>query len=109
MKFFVEVQKNFTILGICANQSRLNGKSLTTCLIYGAGTCASAIFLFWDANDFQEYTTNLYITTSLAVGFIYYMIMCFKMRKLIVLIENMEETLGKSKCTSQYIEVEAAK
>lgn len=98
MKFFQTVQKDFETLGICSEQSRINRKSIATSLIYGSGTCFSAIFLFWDANDFQEYTTNLYITTAFVVGFTYYLIMCFKMRKLFLLIEDMEKTLGKSKC-----------
>lgn len=96
MNFFREVQKNFEILGVCSKRSRINAKSLGTCLIYGLGTSSSAIFLFYEADSLQEYTNNFYITSSSAVAFIIFPIMIFKTNKLFALIDNIEKLIDKS-------------
>lgn len=96
MKFLREVQKNFVILGICSNQSRINIRSVLTCLTYGLGTASSAIFLIRDANNFQEYTNNIYITTAFIVGFTYFTITVYKMKKIFILIKNLKENIKES-------------
>lgn len=97
MKILQTVQKSFEILGIgCSNQSSIHAKYMGACLIYGVGITFSAVFLFCEASGFQEYTDNLYITTSLAVGFCCITNIFFKVNELFQLIDDVEETIGKS-------------
>lgn len=96
MKIHQAIQKKFEILGIGLNQSRFNGKVMGTYLIYVIGITFSAMFLICEANNFQEYTDNLYITTALAGGFFSFTNMILKMNQLFTLIDNIEKTLGKS-------------
>lgn len=67
------------------------------CLIYGMGTISSATFLIREADVFQEYTANLFVTTSLAVGFFCITNIIFKINDLFALINTIEKTLDKSK------------
>lgn len=96
MKIVQVVQRKFELLGICSNQSRLNGSYVMTWLVYVIGTASSTVFLIHGASSFQEYTNNLYMTTALWVGYIYFTIMFFKMEKLFILIDNVEKVLDKS-------------
>lgn len=102
MKIFQTVQKNFGILGICRDQPRFNGKSLIACLIYGLGTILSAIFLICEADTFNEYTNNLYITTALAVGLFCLTNIILKMKELFALADKIEKSLDESKCDSRF-------
>lgn len=101
MNVFQAVQKNFGILGICRNQSRFNGRSLMVCLTSGLGTIVSALFLIYDANSFQQYTDNLYITSALAVGFFCISNLILKVNDLFALIDEIETTLDQSKYFAQ--------
>lgn len=76
---------------------------MMTWLVDGIGTILSITFLICDASDFQEYTNNLYITSALMVGNIYFTIIFFKVEKIFTLIDNVEKTLGKSECMSQVL------
>lgn len=96
MKFLREVQKYFEILGVCSTRSRVNVRSAFTCLIYGLGLTSSATFLICEADSFQEYTNNCYITTAFVVGFTYFTITIYKMNKLFILIKNLRENVKKS-------------
>lgn len=69
-------------------------------LLYAFGFSFSAIFLFQEAKNFQEYTDNLYITTSSAVGFAYFVIIVFKMEKLFTMMKNVEKNIKKSEWIS---------
>lgn len=96
MEFFRQNQENFATLGISSKQSRINGKSMTICLIYGVGLSLSTIYLISEANSFQEYTSNLYITTALTVGLTYYTIMIVNIEKYVKLIKNVRKYIDKS-------------
>lgn len=97
MEFLQEVQKNFVILGIRADQARINRKSLVASLLYGLGTTSSVVFLIREADTFEEYTNNLYVTSAFAVGFTYYTIMVYKMEKIFKLIKDLKEKIEESK------------
>lgn len=96
MKILQTVQENFEILGICRNQPRFNAKSVMACLVYGVGITFSTTFLICDANNFQEYTNNLYITTALAAGLVCIINTLLKMNHLFALTDDIEETLDRS-------------
>lgn len=100
MKILQTVQKKYAILGICSNQSKCNRKSVLMCLIYSLGCTLSALFLFYEANSFQEYTNNIYITSALAMCVTFFAIVVVKMRKLFEMIDNMEKSIDESKCVS---------
>ena len=103
MKLFQVIQKNFTVLGIGSNQSRFNLKLLKTCLTYGLSFTSSAIFLFFEARSFIEFTNNIYVTTAIAVITIYFSIWMWKLQKFFQLIDNLENFFEKSECISNIL------
>lgn len=98
MKLFQVIQKNFEVLGISPNQRSTNGKLVATSLIYGLSITSSAVFLFFEAESFLEYTSNIYITTAIGVICTYFIIWLIKLEKFFKFIENLESFFGKSKC-----------
>lgn len=98
MKLFQVVQTNFAFLGVSSNQARLNGNVVATCLLYGLSVTSSAIFLFFEANSFIEYTSNIYVTTALGVISTYFTIWIIKLEKFFILIDNLENFFEKSEC-----------
>lgn len=96
MKFLREVQKNFAILGVCSDQSRINRNSVMALLIYGTGTSFSILFLFCETPDFEQYTSNIYITTALAVGTFCFINIVWKTNELFTLTKKLKKTIKKS-------------
>lgn len=97
MKILQTAQKNFEILGICSNQPRFNGKCVVAAFIYGLGAIFSTMFVIRDAETFQDYTNNLYITTALIVGVFCTANTIFKAKELFVLVDNIEKSFDRSK------------
>lgn len=89
MKLFQVVLKNFSILGISSDHSKLNGKLVKTFLIYALGGSLSVAFLFYEAKTFMEYTSNIYVTTAIAVISTYFTILTLKSKKFFKLIDNL--------------------
>lgn len=98
MKHFQVVQKNFAFLGINANQSGFNEKLVKTCLIYGLTVTSSVLFLFFEAKTFLEFTSNIYITTAIAVINAYFIIWILKLEKFFNLIHKLETLIEGSEC-----------
>lgn len=98
MKLFQVVQKNFAIVGISQNQPESTGKLVKTCSIYGLTFTLSALYLFFEAESFLEYTSNIYVTTAIAVISTYCIILILKLKKFFNLIEKLEKLIGNSEC-----------
>lgn len=96
MKLFQIVQKNFLVLGISSNQSRFNGKLAKTCLIYSLGSISSVAFLFFEAETFIEYTSNIYVTTALTGISTYFIFWILKLQNFFKLIDNIERFYEES-------------
>lgn len=104
MKIFQTIQKNHAIVGIVPrkqNQS-FNGRLVVTFSLFGLSFTSSAIFLFYKANSFLDYSNNMYITTGQAMLFIVCTIIIFKKAKLFQFIDHLEKSLNQSKLDSMY-------
>lgn len=96
MKSFQIAKKNFEALGISSNQSRFNGKLAKTCLIYSLCSISSAAFLFFEAECFIEYTSNIYVTTALTGISTYFIFWILKLQNFFNLIDNLEKFFEES-------------
>lgn len=101
MKLFQIVQKNFALLGICSNESRLNRKSVMIFLAFGLAINFGILFLFFKANTSLEYTNNIYMTTVMILSCIAFAIMLLKKGKLFKLIAKIEEFFDESEYTDR--------
>lgn len=97
MKPFQIVKKNLAVLGLAANQPVFNKKLVKICLFYSLDFTLSAVFLFLKAETFLEYTSNIYVTTSLLVICSYFVIWILKLEKFFGLIDTIQRFIGKSK------------
>lgn len=97
MKLFQECQKNFATLGINSNQQMcINGRMLITYLVLGLGLIGFVVYLFFEANTFQEYSNIAYTATSMTVALTVFTNIVSKTAALFKLIHNFEEVLEKS-------------
>lgn len=98
MKAFQTVQNNLAVLGVNLNsaQSRLNRKLIKTCFIYYLSSTLATAFLFLEAEDFWQYTMNIYITTSSIMISSHFVCLIFKVKKFFTLIDDIENIFDKS-------------
>lgn len=97
MKLFEFIQKKFEILGISSNSSKCTQEKLVmTCLIYGLSTTSSVAFLVFKANTFEEYTSNIYMTSTLIMISIFFVTLAIKKEKLFKLINNVKQFFDES-------------
>lgn len=68
MKFFQSVQSQFAMMGIILQQlTQKNPFNRTILLIFFSYTCniiSYCIFMYYEANTFQEYTESFYVTST---------------------------------------------
>ena len=92
MKLFQNSQKTMAILGINSNQQTgFNTRLMITFSMLGLGLISSAIFFFFEANTFEEYSNSAYVTTSIAVCSACFTIFVFKTKTVMELIDDWEE------------------
>lgn len=96
MKLLQIIQKNFAYLGISPNQSHWNVKSAMDFFVFSSITVLGAVFLFFKANSFLEYTMNIYVTTAAFGVSIVFITMLFQKEKLFKLVEKFEEFVDES-------------
>lgn len=100
LKIFQLIKRNFAILGISSNSLNkkylLNKNVLTASLFYGLNFTLNAIFLFCKANNFQEYTDSIYVTTAVLTIFVCYVITIFKVTNIFEFIEHCETIVDES-------------
>lgn len=100
MKLFRTAKDDFSFLGIASNQSRCNGKSAITIIIFGSSITLGVTFLLLEAPTFLEFTINIYVTAVLTVCCgAFTTILCEK-KKLFGLINDVEKFIDKSECIS---------
>ena len=96
MKLYQIVQKNFALLGISPNQSRCNQKSVFIFFILSLAITLGAVFIFFKANTFLEYTQNIYITITFFGMYISFLAILFQKGELFELIDYMEKNADES-------------
>lgn len=92
MKLIRFILSKFTSVGIASNQStikwHINRRVIVVYSIYGCALTMSAAYLYYDANTFEEYTNNIYITTAFSVIIFIFTIFVLNMTKLFELVDN---------------------
>lgn len=69
---------------------------MSTWLLYGLTITSSILFLVLEANTFEQYTNNIYITSADCMLCIDFAIMVFKREKLFQLINAFKMFVDKS-------------
>lgn len=102
MKLFQPIQTNLALLGISSNQPHyFNQKSMTTLFIYSSTISLCIVFLFFTANNFLEYTLNVYVTTTAIAVCIAFMAILFHKENIFELIQECEKFVNESEFTNQ--------
>lgn len=100
LKLFQVIQDNFAFVGISSNQPHWNAKSANTLFIFSLFTVFGAMFLFFEAHTFLEYTMNIYVTTAVLGTGISFLAMLLQEESLFELIDRLEEFVDESELTS---------
>lgn len=95
MKLFQIVRKDFARLGISCNQSHCNRKSAITFSIYSLSSTMGILFLIFDANDFLEYTMNIFVTSTLVAIWIAFCVFLFEKEEIFKAIDDVEVFVNK--------------
>lgn len=90
------VKNNFTVLGICSNQPRLNKKSVVAFLFIGLAANLSAAFFIFNANSFVQYVNTAYVTCVFIASNIIFASLLFNKEKLLGPIHGIVEFVAKS-------------
>lgn len=83
-------------MGIGSNQNPINGKMLIASLFLWLTSIFNTTFLIYEANNFKDYTQNLYMTVASTLVAICYMQIVFEISTLEKFIGAFEKTLDES-------------
>ena len=97
MKLFQSTQKYLAHLGLARGQSVLNKKLLKIFVNYCSITILTGLFLFYEANTFQEYTFSFAATSAYVTETIIFIIGVVKMPKFFQLFDTAEMIVECSK------------
>lgn len=102
MKLFVLIQKNLAAAGFSFHYStqkyHLNARNAAVVVILSMNMVTSGAYVFYGAESFDEYLENILITFTLAAALTIFIIVIVLMPKIFLLIDNLEQTINKSKC-----------
>lgn len=83
-------------MGIDSSKSRFNGKMLIASVFLWLTSIFNTTFLIYEANNFKDYTQNLYMTVASTLVAMCYMQVVFQLPVLVKLIEDFEKTINES-------------
>lgn len=96
MQLFQTAFKNFAIMGVGSNQSRFNGKMLIASVFLWLTSIFNTTFLIYEANNFKDYTQNLYMTVASTLVAICYMQIVFQISILVNFVDDFGKTIDES-------------
>lgn len=96
MKLFVTTLKNFTLMGIGSGQSRINAKMLIALIFLWLTSMFNTTFLVYEANNFKDYTQNLYMTVASTLVAMFYVQIYFQISTVEKFIEDFEKKIDES-------------
>lgn len=106
MKLFESLQKYFVILGYSLHYSRqkyhLNVRNGTVIVLLSLDLLANGAYIFYGVKSFAEYLQTIYSISTLAFALTISSIAIVLMPKVFVLIENLEQTIDKSKYLTRH-------
>lgn len=96
MKLFTTALKNFAVMGIGSNQSPINGKMMIATFFLWLTSIFNTIFLVSEANNFKDYTQNLYMTVASTLVAICYVQIVSQKSILLKFIDGFEINIDES-------------
>lgn len=97
MKLFQLIQKNYEILGISSIEAEFSQRKLVmTSLVFGLTTTSSCAFLIFQANTFNQFTMNIYISSACVIICIAFTIIALNQEKFFKLIDDYEKFIHES-------------
>lgn len=99
MKIFQFVVRGFTDLGLgpqeLTQKNPINGKIVEIFCILLFSLCSSCAYLFFEAQTFEDYTLSVYVSSTLLLVIVGYMIFMWKNRPIFELFGNAEKIIDK--------------
>lgn len=96
MKLFQSTQNMLALLGMSSNKRQFNGTLLIIILSFVTLISFYVTFLANIAQTFKEYTDNINLTTSTSVINVGFVVLVFKKKAIIELIDSLEELIDTS-------------
>lgn len=100
MTVFQSLEENFAFVGITEKQSRqknpFNLRILMSSITFVVSLVFNFVFLFYIANDFEEYIESFYISTTMLGNSIVFANYVWKMPNLFKCFEGFRNIIGKS-------------
>lgn len=99
MKLFQNVNKYLMILGIQSpdlGQERFPAKKFIILFVFTLNLCASCIFIFYEAELYEEYTSTFYSEIAAVVLINDFLVLIFNSKMLFKLIKNVEDFIDTS-------------
>lgn len=92
--------KHFALMGIQSDQITkkylLNSKNVFVLIMLVICSISANVFLWYEADNFKEYTESFYGTSCVTVSFANFTVNVWKMPNMFRLIENLENCIAKS-------------
>lgn len=108
MKILRLAQSYLAMLGIHSNQSLINVNFLTIEIIIFMAILSNWLYVLIDANDFQEITYSIFISSTIAMAGVCFTISGIKRRSIFAIIGIAHEIVEKSERTSFYKQLHPA-
>lgn len=96
MKLFETTLKHFALMGIGSNEGRINRKMLLALFFLWLTSIFNSIFLIYEANNFKDYTQNLYMTVASTLVAIFYVQIMFQISLVEKFINEFEKNVDES-------------
>ena len=96
MKFFKTALHNFAIMGIDSNRSVINTQMLIATFFLWLTSIFNTTFLIYEANNFKDYTQNLYMTVASTLVAMCYTQIVFQISIIVKFIDGFEKDIDES-------------
>lgn len=93
MKIIQSGQKYLEILGVSPNQSLVNVNFFLTIIVIATDVGENLIFIFHEADTFLEYANNIFVTTTVTMIAIGFVIGSVKIKRVCALIDLAEKRI----------------
>lgn len=101
MKTFHSIKNCFADLGFDSPQSTqkdlLKFKNILSILLMGIDMILASVYVYFEANNFEEYCDGIYLLSALILAFFSFTTMFRQIPMLYVSITRLESTITKSK------------
>lgn len=96
MKLFETTLKNFALMGIGSSEGRNNRKMLIAMFFLWLTSIFNSTYLIYGADNFKDYTQNLYMTVASTEIAMFYVQIVFQISTVEKFIAEFEKNLDES-------------